>query len=159
MINAIFSSVLLVLIISPLSAQDVKKTVSNKWINVEEEIWSLEEDYISYFGKANHEAILSFYHSQFLGWPDSRNHPAGKESAAKFLKENYPESTQSVFKIKRKGIRVVEGVVIIHYLLNLSWIDDEGIEQTRESRLTHTWIKENNSQWKILGGMSNRIEK
>ena len=158
MINAIFSSVLLVLIISPLSAQNVEKTVSNKWINVEEEIWSLEEDYISYFGQANHEAILSLYHSQFLGWPDSRNHPVGKISAAKFLKENYPEPTLSVFKINREGIRVHEGVVITHYLLILSWIDEEGIEQKRESRLTHTWVKENSS-WKILGGMSNRIGK
>ncbi len=158
MINAIFSSVLLVLIISPLSAQNVEKTVSNKWINVEEEIWSLEEDYISYFGQANHEAILSLYHSQFLGWPDSRNHPVGKISAAKFLKENYSEPTLSVFKINREGIRVHEGVVITHYLLILSWIDEEGIEQKRESRLTHTWVKENSS-WKILGGMSNRIGK
>jgi len=158
MLNLIISLVLLYFFITPLSAQDKERSANNRWDKVEEEIWSLEEDYISYFGKANHDAILSLYHSQFLGWPDSRNHPVGKNSAAKFLKENYPEPIQSVFKINREGIRVVDDVVITHYLLNLSWIDNEGVEQTRESRLTHTWFKEN-SEWKILGGMSNRIEK
>jgi ketosteroid isomerase-like protein len=157
MINLIISLAILVLFITPLSAQDLEKPINDEWVKLEEQIWSLEEDYISYFGEANHNAILSLYHSQFLGWPDSRNHPVGKKSAAKFLKENYPEPRESVFKIKREGIRVFDSVVITHYLLNLSWIDD-GVEQTRESRLTHTWVKEDSS-WKILGGMSNRKEK
>jgi ketosteroid isomerase-like protein len=150
----ILSLILMIFLVTSLSAQveEIKKT---KLDQVEEEIWSLEEDYISYFGKANHEAILSLYHSQFLGWPDSELHPAGKTTAEEFLMEKYPEPTQSVFKIKREGIRIVEGVVITHYLISLSWIDDEGVEQTRESRLTHTWIKED-SHWRILGGMSNR---
>ena len=152
--KSIISLSLLFFFVTPLFAQDEERPANNKWDKVEEEIWSLEEDYISYFGEANHDAILSLYHSQFLGWPDSRNHPVGKISAAKFLEENYPEPTQSVFKINREGIRIVNGVVITHYLLNVSWIDDAGVEQKSESRLTHTWIKED-SQWKILGGMSN----
>ena len=157
MINVIFSLALLFFSITPLSAQDKEEKVNNKWDNVEEEVWSLEKDYISYFGKANHDAILSLYHSRFLGWPDLRNHPLGKNGAAQFLKENNPEPTQSAFKIKREGIRVVNDVVITHYLLKISWIDDNGVKQIRESRLNHTWVKEN-SNWKIFGGMSNRIE-
>lgn len=150
----ILSLSLMIFLITPLSAQD-EEIKESKLSKVEEEIWSLEEDYISYFSKANHAAILSLYHSQFLGWPDSELHPAGKKRAAKYLEEKYPKPTQSVFKIKREGIRIVENVVITHYLLNLSWTDDEGVEQTRESRLTHTWIKED-SHWKILGGMSSK---
>ena len=65
--------------------------------------------------------------------------------------------TSSPRDIKREGIRVVNDVVITHYLLKISWVDDNGVEQTSESRLTHTWVKEG-SHWKIFGGMSNRIE-
>ncbi len=150
----ILSLSLMIFLITPLSAQD-EKIKDTKLDKMEEEIWSLEEEYISYFSKADHEAILSLYHSQFLGWPDSELHPAEKTRAAEFLEEKYPEPTQSVFNIKREGIRIVEGVVITHYLLNISWTEDEGVEQTRESRLTHTWIKDD-SHWKILGGMSSR---
>ena len=150
----ILSMSLMIFLVTQLSAQD-KEIKDSKLSTVEEEIWSLEEEYISYFSKANHASILSLYHSQFLGWPNSELHPANKERAAIFLEEKYPEPTQLVFKIKREGIRIVEDVVITHYLLNLSWTDDEGVEQTRESRLTHTWIKEN-SHWRILGGMSSK---
>ena len=150
----ILSLSLLIFLITPLCAQD-EKMKDIKLGKVEEEIWSLEEEYISYFSKADHDAILSLYHTQFLGWPDTELHPAGKTRAAEYLEEKYPEPAQSSFKIKREGIRILEGVVITHYLLILSWVDDEGVEQTRESRLTHTWIKEN-SYWRILGGMSNR---
>jgi hypothetical protein len=120
---------------------------------VEEKIWSLEEEYISYFKEANHSAILSFYHSQFLGWPDSDLHPADKERAANYLEEKYPVPIQVVFEIKREGIRILNNIAITHYLLNSSWINNEGVKQTSESRMTHTWIKDG-SGWKILGGMS-----
>jgi len=146
---------LLLFLITPLYAQDEETLVNKKQNKVEEGIWSLEEAYISYFREANHNAILSLYHSQFLGWPDSRNHPVGRNNLAIFLEKNYFEPSRSVFEIKRKGIRIVGDVVITHYSLNVSRIDDEGLKQTEESRLTHTWIKEN-SQWKILGGMSNK---
>ena len=144
---------LIIFLITPLSPQNEDKQNST-WDKIEDEIWFLEEDYISFFREANHKAILSLYHSQFLGWPDSELHPAGKKRAIKFLEENYPEPTQAVFNIKKEAIRVLEGVVITHYLLILSWINDEGVDQTSETRITHTWIKEN-SQWKIFGGMSN----
>ena len=145
---------LLFFFISSLSAQDQVKIGNDKWDNVEEEIWSLEEDYISYFGEANHSAILLMYHSQFLGWPNSEMHPAGKKRAEKFLEENYPEPIQVVFQIRREGIRILGNTAITHYLLISSWIDEEGVEQKSESRITHTWIKED-SKWRILGGMSN----
>ena len=110
----IFYLLLLFFFFTPLFAQDEEKQVNIKWNNVEEEIWSLEEDYISYFGDANHRAILSLYHSQFLGWPDSELHPAGKKRAVKFLEENYPEPIQVVFLINREGIRILENIAITH---------------------------------------------
>ena len=151
----IFSLSLLFFFITPLSAQDEERQVNNKWDKVEEEIWSLEEDYISYFREANHKEILSFYHSQFLGWPDSESHPAGKKRARKYLEEKHPKPIQVVSQINREGIRILGNIVITHYLLISTWLDEDGIEQKSETRITHTWIKED-SQWKIFGGMSNR---
>lgn len=142
------------LIVIPLSAQD-KEIQTDIWNEAEEEVWALEEDYISYFGEADHEAILSLYHSQFLGWPHSELHPAGKKRAAEFLRENYSGSAKVNFKISREGIKVIGDVVITHYLVFSSWLDENGMEQKSKSRITHTWIKEN-SQWKILGGMSSQ---
>jgi hypothetical protein len=99
----ILSLLFLFFFITPISAHDKERHI-NGLDKVEEEIWSLEEDYISYFGEANHKAILSLYHSQFLGWPDSELHPAGKKRAAEFLKEKYPGPVQAVFNIKKEDI-------------------------------------------------------
>jgi len=152
--NLFFSLSLLFFFITPLSAQDGEKQVNNKWDKAEEEIWSLEEIYMSYFRDANHEAILSIWHPQILAWPDSEPHPAGKKRAVKFLEDNYPDPIEVAFQIKREGIRILGNIAITHYLLISSWIDEDGIEQKSESRITHTWINEN-SKWRILGGMSN----
>ena len=138
---------------SHLSAQEKEENERMK-LTEEEKIWSLEKEYISYFKEANHKAILSFYHPQFLGWPDSESHPVDKEGAAKYLKEKYPGPIQADFEIKREGIKILADIAITHYLLNVSWINNEGIKQTSAGRMTHTWIKDG-IKWKILGGMSN----
>jgi ketosteroid isomerase-like protein len=141
-----------------LSAQDNEENKRVKIKEVEEEIWSLENDYISYFADANHNAILDLYHSQFLGWPDSESHPSDKKSAVKFLEENYPEPVRMTAKLKREGIRVSGNIAITHYLVIFSWVDEAGMTQKSESRITHTWIKEN-SHWKIFGGMSSKRDR
>lgn len=137
-----------------LYAQDIEKYDRMKLIE-EEKIWSLEESYISHFSQANHEAILSLYHSEFLGWPDSESHPAGKKRAAIFLDENYPEPTQAISQISKEGIMILGNIAITHYLVTFSWLGENKMEQKTQTRITHTWIKED-SEWKILGGMSNR---
>ena len=151
--NKILYLALLFLIIPSLYAQNEVRQVKNNLDKVEEEIWSLEGDYISYFREAKHKEILSLCHSKGLVWPASELQPIGKEEAIIFLEEKYPTPSKLIFKIIQKGIRVIGNVVITHYLLITSWIDEEGTEQKSESRITHTWIKED-SQWKILGGMS-----
>ena len=141
---------LILFFITPLSGQDEER-INNSLEKLEKEIWSLEEDYISYFKEANHKAILSLYHSQFLGWPDSELHPAGKKIAAIFLEEKYPKPTQALFNIKKEAIRVFEDVVITHYLLILSWTNDGGVEQTRVALECHG----TRSRWNKTSTISN----
>jgi ketosteroid isomerase-like protein len=151
--NPILFLSILFLLNTTLTSQDKVKHVNNKGDKVEEKIWSLEEDYISYFKEANHREILSLWHPKILAWPDSEQQPTGREGGAFFLEDKYPTPSHVIFKIDKKGIKIIENVVITHYLLMASWIDEGGSEQKSESRITHTWIKEN-SKWKILGGMS-----
>ena len=68
-------------------------------------------------------------------------HPAGKERAKKLLEEKYSEPNQVVSQINREGIRILGNIAITHYLVLFSWINEKGIEQKSETRITHTWIK------------------
>jgi ketosteroid isomerase-like protein len=122
---------------------------------VEDKIWALEEEYISAFKSADHDKILDFYHQDFLGWPDSQAQPAGKSEAKNFLKKHYPQPISGSFEIDRAGIRVFGNVVMTQYILNVSMRDENGVEHTTATRITHTWLKEG-TRWWILGGMSNQ---
>ena len=122
---------------------------------VEDEIWALEEEYVSAFKNADHDRILAFYHEDFLGWPDSQDRPAGRNEAEKFVKTHYAQPVPGSFQIDRAGIRVFGDVVVTQYVLSVSKRDADGVEQTNATRITHTWLKEG-ARWWILGGMSNQ---
>ncbi len=101
--KSIISLSLLFFFITPLSAQDSENKVNNKWDKVVEAIWSLEEDYISYFVEANHKAILSFYHSKFLGWPDSELHPADKKKSSEIFRRKLSRTHPGSLPNQSKG--------------------------------------------------------
>ena len=123
---------------------------------VEEEIWALEEAYFTYHQAANHGRILPMWHDQFLGWPDLEPRPADKKAVTRRLERRYAEPASWTFTIERAGIQVVGNVAINFYTYHFLTKDDAGNEQKQSRRVTHTWIKED-SQWKILGGMSKQL--
>lgn len=131
------------------------KNKGNKNLELEKEIWALEEAYISYFAAANHEAILSMYHERFLGWPSEEKQPADKKAAVRYLEERYPKPVPGTFKIEPQGITFLENIALNHYLLHITLKDKKGNELKIVNRMTHTWIK-TGEKWTILGGMSNR---
>ena len=120
---------------------------------VEQEIWALEEAYMSAFENAKHDMIASMLHRDFLGWPRESERPSEKSDVEEFLKDNFPEPLELSFELSRAGIRVSGGVVITHYLVMIRGKGGVGAGQVQTVRITHTWIKED-ARWKILGGMS-----
>lgn len=114
--------------------------------NIEEKtIWILEKTYISNHQNADIEAIIPFWHDEFLGWPDSLPKPADKKAVVEYTKTKIKKPWTWDFKIEPKGIRIMGNIAVNHYILYISGTT---------TRITHTWIKEDN-EWKILGGMSN----
>jgi len=121
---------------------------------IEDHIWALEEAYVTAYKNADHDSILALLHDQFLGWPDSEERPTAYLQVAGFLKENYGSPGTWNFKIDQTGIRIRDDMAITHYVIIATGNDVEDSSQTQATRITHTWIRED-SDWKILGGMSN----
>jgi ketosteroid isomerase-like protein len=121
---------------------------------IEKEIWALEEAYVSYYFAANHRAILSMFHDQFLGWPEGVRQPVDKKAISKYLEVRYPKPRQMTYKMDRQGITFLNNIALNYYLLYITLKDERGNELKVVTRMTHTWIK-TGKQWKILGGMSN----
>jgi ketosteroid isomerase-like protein len=122
--------------------------------DIENQIWALEEAYISAYKGAEHANILALLHEQFLGWPDPEEWPTTKKKVARFLQDKYPTPADWDFVIDQAGIQIHGNVGITQYVLVLTGKDKEGTIKKKVTRITHTWVKEG-SEWKILGGMSN----
>ena len=122
--------------------------------DIENQIWALEEAYISSYKSAEHTNILALLHDQFLGWPDPEERPTTKKKVAGFLQDKYPTPADWDFVIDQAGIQIHGNVAITQYVLVLTGKDEEGTIKIKTTRITHTWVKEG-SEWKILGGMSN----
>ena len=152
--NYPFIFIIICISVTSVLGQEYTSINEQEIAEIENEIWDLEEIYISSYAEANHKAILSLMHDKFLGWPDSQQQPTDKIAAAKFLIEKYPEPTSIEFEIERSGIQVFGRIVVDHYILHTSWKNESGADESRTTRIIHTWIKEN-SKWQILGGMSN----
>jgi Domain of unknown function (DUF4440) len=120
---------------------------------VEEEIWALEEEYFTDLYKADYAGVLAIVHSQFLGWPQTEPQPIDKQGSSRFMKQLVPGPTACTFKIEREGIRVLSGVVLTQYSIQVNCNNASARTKTQITRITHTWAKEG-GQWKLLGGMS-----
>ncbi len=123
---------------------------------VEQEIWALEEAYMSAFENAKHSEIVELLHRDFLGWPRELESPSDRSEASRFLKDNFPEPLQLSFELDRAGIRVSGDAAITHYIVRISEKGGFGERQVQAVRITHTWIRDG-ADWKILGGMSSTV--
>jgi ketosteroid isomerase-like protein len=121
--------------------------------DLEDHIWALEDAYVIAYKNADHESILALMHERFLGWPDSEEMPTAYHQVPGFLEEKYGAPGTWSFEIDRAGISIHDDVAITHYAFSVSASDADS-SQAQTTRITHTWIREDDG-WKILGGMSN----
>jgi ketosteroid isomerase-like protein len=69
------------------------------------------------------------------------------------MKQLIPKPTSTTFKIEREGIRVLGNVALTQYVIRVNSGDASVVAKTKNTRISHTWVKEGDS-WKLLGGMS-----
>lgn len=127
-------------------------------VNVEKEIWKLEEAYFNNLYRANYEGVLTLVHPQFLGWPANQTKPIGKEESAEFMKRLIPCPTSCTIRIEVAGLQQSGDTVLTQYTLHVDCPEAFGAAKTQSSRITHTWTRQK-GEWKLLGGMSFVIKK
>ncbi|HHY55947.1 MAG TPA: nuclear transport factor 2 family protein [Chloroflexi bacterium] len=130
----------------------------NSRSTVEEEIWKLEETYFTNLYQANYEGVLALVHPQFMGWPGNLPKPISRDESAEFMKKLIPQPTPCVIRIERAGLQQSGATALTQYVLHVDCPEASRGVKTQSSRITHTWIRQN-SQWKLLGGMSIDVKK
>ena len=86
--------------------------------DVEEEIWALEEEgarYIRDGDDGDTEKSITFYHDQFLGWPEVESLLVDKTGILQLIiKDIASDGTTYSFEIERLGFRLFENTATTH---------------------------------------------
>ncbi len=149
-----YSRLIIISIITGFGFLSTQGSPNQKQLDLEKQIWELEEKYWEYWIKGDIEDYLSLLHEDFIGWPSSLEMPGDKNSAREFVQNYLAQTRPLAFEIKPAAIRIITNVSIVHYSLISK--DKEGNQIGDSYRITHTWI-EQEGIWKVIGGMSSKI--
>ncbi len=121
------------------------------------EAWQMEEKYWYYVGNNDTVSYKTLWHDDFIGYPGFGNGVSSKSGIGAWIPE-LQKDTNLVFsyKLYRKAVNPIEGVVIVFYDADEIWTDKQQQEVKKETyKFTHTW-KKSGDTWLILGGMAAR---
>ena len=117
----------------------------------ERAVWEEEETYWHLLKAENRQQYLDLWDDRFVGWPRFETEPIRKDRITRFMAERRGLD----YKLEPLSVREYgKDVVIALYRATVHGMDAAGTnENTRTSRLIHTWMKTEKG-WQIIGGMS-----
>ena len=127
--------------------------VDNEWSEAEQEIWALEERYMTAFKDGDVAGLNAFLHADFLGWPSYSSDPVARAPALASVAALRESLVILSVEIRPRAIHLSAEIVLVHYLVVLEIEEGDGGTAATSFRITHTWVKED-GRWRILGGMS-----
>lgn len=120
------------------------------------QIWNLEKAYWEYVKTNDLEKYRALWHNNFVGWPLVSAAPVRKDHITDWITNNTSKGLKlQSYDIEQLAIQVTGDVAINHYRIKLNWTKNDTGEVVRTDtlRITHTWIRTNDT-WQIIGGMS-----
>ena len=132
------------------------QVVDSEWTEDEQEIWALEERYMTAFKDGDVEGLKAFLHADFLGWPSYSSDPVARAPALASVTALHESLVIRTVEIRPRAIHLSGEIALVHYLVVLEIEEGDGGTAATSSRITHTWVEED-GRWWILGGMSTRV--
>ena len=143
----------LAMITGPSHAQ----TGEPDWSAAEQEIWALEERYMTAFKDGDVAGLNAFLHADFLGWPSYSSDPLARASALASVPALHERLVIRSVDVRPRAIHLSGDIALVHYLVVLETEEGDGHTAAISYRITHTWVEED-GRWRILGGMSAGVE-
>ena len=137
----------------------VGETVSAQVSTVQEQsadeqtLWSLENTYFAHVAREEFEALESFWHADFIGWPSHSPEPVGRSTARQSLEELLADTEVLAIQLRPLAVVIRGDVAVTHLFVDVQQHDSETEASWYSLRVTHTWLREGGT-WKVIGGMS-----
>jgi hypothetical protein len=118
------------------------------------QVWEREAEYWRYVKAGNVDDYVALWHDKFIGWPCGQDHPKRKASIGDWVREVRDKHIKISVDLTQEGAEDFGTVVVVHYRFTRvdTYLDGRSEGQGKESKITHTWMKQGN-RWLIIGGM------
>lgn len=139
-----------------LSFASFSQNTSNKSgnaIQMENEVWQMEQQYWKYVENDDTVSYKTLWHENFIGYP--RNDVADKSHIAGWITDFVKDKNRKYsFELHKKAVNAIDDVVMTFYDVDKIITDNENKLISKETRkITHTW-KKYGKTWLIIGGMA-----
>lgn len=119
----------------------------------QKEVWAGEERYCQAINAGDDHAYMALWDDDFVGWPGSFDKPAGKEGIREAVAKAH--GSKAHCQSTPMAVHVMGDIAMTFYAFHIERTDKAGKKTVSDSRITHTWRREN-GVWKIVGGMSGK---
>lgn len=130
--------------------------IREDWSGTRRDVWEREETYWELVQATDVEGFLALLDPRFVGWPGGAETPVAFADFRPYVTDWFEAVSEVEFSysLTPRAIVAVGNIAISHYHAYICYRDDDG-EETRATRLTHTWQKEG-GEWQIISGMGCR---
>ena len=118
----------------------------------QKEVWAGEQRYCATLMKGDNEGYMALWDESFIGWPIFMEAPTNRDGIRKSVSEQRGSVQCTSTPL---AVNVFDNFANTYYLLHTTRTTPDGKSVTTESRITHTWRRQQ-GKWLIVGGMSAR---
>lgn len=121
--------------------------------NLLDELWNREVAYWDYAKAADLTSYLSLWHEDVVAWPNNQPTPINKDNLREIVDRGFTSIQFKSVDLKPLSVHICGDTGIVYYEIHHVAITKDGTEFVTHERITHTWLKTQDT-WKIIGGMS-----
>ncbi len=132
-----------------LSVALVSSAQAQEWSPRQQEVWSNVQVYWDLFAKEDLEGFLGYIHEDFRGWTYGVALPRDKAYVEKTMPQAFATSETILHDIRPVAIQVHDGLAVVHYYYERTFMDDSGAQQSVSGRWTDVLVAQGD-RWVMI---------
>jgi uncharacterized protein (TIGR02246 family) len=131
--------------------------IAKEWSAAEKEVVKAMEESYELWAKKDVEGFLSYVHDDYIGWHYESPVTQTKSSFINMVSHYFPKTKVIFWEMKPLDIQILDDIAIVHYYFYFLMTDEEGKENSSQSRYTDILMK-TDEKWLLISDHGGDVE-